>query len=215
MTARATVLLLLLGGAACSSGTPTTGTTGGGTRFKVVGNDMSGYNESIRVTVDGAGRAGLSVLVNGDAMSDQGAGQYSGRLTTAVSSGGAVHLVVTDGSDTATADAPLPPTPTITSATIASPGAPVVIGWTSVASPDSFAVAVNYRLSDSSVSAVYTRVAGTARQASLSLASVPTGAVIYSISLDALVDGTFSGAAASGSTMNLRAIAADYPFAGQ
>jgi len=212
MIARAATAAFLLGLVACTSGDGTPATNDTGTKFKVLGNDMSASSQNVYISVNGAAKPGLTVTVNGTVLDDVGAGQYSGRLTTTAPAGGAVALSVTDGSSTASATGNVPETPVVSSATIASPGAPVVITWSSVTSPDSFAVAVNYHLPDSSAAAVYTRVAGSLRQASLAQTDIPANGVVYSISLDALVGGTFSGAAASGSSMNLRAIAPSYPF---
>ena len=206
------VLSLPIALAACTSNNDTTGTQNTGPQFMILGNDMSARLQNVYITLNNAAKPGLTVTVNGTALTNTSGGQYFGGLPAALATGAAIQLVVTDGTNTATGNSIVPALPVITSATVASHGAPVVVAWSSATSPDSFQVSLNYHLPDSSAVGVTMRLAGSARQVSIPQTDIPANGVVYSIGLQGMMNGTFTGAAAAGSRMNVRADVPSYPF---
>jgi len=198
--------------AACTSSNNTTGPQDTGPQFQILGNDMSARNQNVYITLNNAAKPGLTVTVNGTTLANTSGGQYFGALPAALGTGAAIQLVVTDGTNTATGNSVIPALPSITSATVASHGAPVNIVWSVATSPDSFQVGLNYHLPDGTATAVSARLGGSARQVTLSQADIPANGTVYSISLQAMMNGVFTGAAASGSRMNVRADVPSYPF---
>jgi len=197
---------------ACTSNDDSSGTQTSGPHFLITGNDLSARNENAYITLDGVAKGGLTVTVNGTALVNTSGGQYSGALATTLATGAQVQLVATDGTNTATGTSVVPELPVITGATVASHGAPVIVSWSSATSPDSFQVTLNYHLPDNSAVGVTAKLGGSARQATLSQADIPANGTVYSISLQAMMNGVFTGAAASGSRMNVRADVPSYPF---
>lgn len=206
--ARPLALLLL---AACSSSPTTTKPVDNTDKLEIVGGDMSGYNQYIYVRLNGTFTPGLTVTVNTAAMTDNGGGIYGGHLPAAVAAGGQVQVVVTNGTITATGTGVVPATPVITNESHTTIGAPVSITWTSATSPDSFMVSLNYHLPDGSAAAVIARLGGSARQVSLPTTEIPANGVVYSIGILALMNGAFTGDAATTSNMHLRASTPSYP----
>jgi hypothetical protein len=198
------VLLL----AACSGSATTTTTTGD--TFQIRGADMSGAAQNVRVELNGTLTAGLTVTVNGTALTDAGGGSYNGFVQPTVAAGGAVQVQVTNGTITATGNGTVPERPVITGAAHTTMGAPVTITWTSATAPDSFMVALNYHLPDNSSAAVIARLPGTARQVTLQTTDILAGGVVFSVGVDAYNHGLFSGAFAAGSDMHLRNSSASF-----
>jgi hypothetical protein len=199
---------LLLAVAACSSSSTTTTDTGD--KFLVQGADMSGAAQNVRVRKNGTLTAGLTVTVNGTALTDAGGGSYNGFVNPTVAAGGAVSVQVTNGTVTATGTGTVPEKPVITGAAHTTMGAPVTITWTSATTPDSFSVALNYHLGDNSSAAVFTRLPGSARSVVLQTTDILAGGVVFSVGVDAYNHGLFSGAFATGSDMHLRNSSASF-----
>jgi hypothetical protein len=181
-------------------------------KFTVIGADLSAGLQNAYVSLDGVSATGLTVTVNGTTLADAGGGLYHGNLPAAIPTGGAIQIQVTNGTLTATGSATIPDAPATTAATAASRGDPLLVTWTSATSPDSFVVTLNYTLPDQSSTGITTWIGGSQRQASLATTSIPAGASNFYIGLEALRNGTFTGAATPNSSMHVRAESPSFPF---
>lgn len=204
---RLVVAVAMIGMAACRSD-QTTDTTD---QFLITGAAMSGFGENVIVSLNDAPASGLTVSVNGTPLVEQATGVYYAPLATPVPAGGTVGLTVSNGTITATATGVVPVQPVITGAQHTTMGQPVTATWTTTTSPDSFVVSLNYHLSDGvTAAAVIAHLGGSARQVTLQTSDIPAGSTVFSVGVDAKMHGTFSGAAASGSNMNLRTSATSF-----
>lgn len=183
-----------------------------GPKYLILGNAMSSRVQNVYIQLGTTAKPGLTVTVNGTTLSNSSGGQYTGTLPFTLAVGDAVALVVNDGIVAANGNAVVPSTPSVTSATVASHGAPVIVNWSAPTSPDSFTISLNFHMPDNSAVAVIQTVAGSVRQVTLSQAEIPATGNVFSIGLQSTNTGTFTGAAAAGSSMGLRALAPSYPF---
>ena len=136
----------------------------------------------------------------------------NGHLPVTIPTGGAIQIQVTNGTLTATGTTTIPDAPTITAAAVGNHGDPIVVTWSSATSPDSFAVTLNYTRPDHSSYGTTVWVGGTGRQGSLPTTGLPGDATNFYVSLEALRNGTFTGAVTASSSMHVRAESPDFPI---
>jgi hypothetical protein len=194
--------------AACSeSGT---GPNPPATELTILGSVMSGNYQNLTVT-RGTDPSNATVAVNGHSIPAVGGGGFYGQLPAPVADGGQLTLVVVDDDLEATGLALVPATPTITGVTGTAAGGEITVQWTSAADPDSFVVALNYRV-DGAGHAQRFMATGSARQRNFTPATPPAGASNFSVGVHAFNAGSFTGDATSDSRMNVRSSSLSEPI---
>jgi hypothetical protein len=186
--------------AACSESTA--GPNPRADELTILGSVMSGNFQNLTVYLGNQARDQATVTVNGATIPSVGNGGFYGQLPAAVAPGGQLTLVVSDGDLEATGTAVVPSDPEITSVT-GSVAGQLTVQWTAAANPDSFLVALQYKVGTAGHGQNF-MATGSARQRSFTAASLPVGATNFTVSVHAYNAGSFVGDATADSRMNVR-----------
>ncbi|WP_405283087.1 hypothetical protein V3331_14820 [Gaopeijia maritima] len=207
-------LLLLLGAiAACDSGPaqPDDGDDDeepSSVLIRVQGSSMGSHQQNIRLFEGNLELTGATVTVNGMALSESDPGYYRGVLPQVLSAGEQLRLRVESQGRVVEGVAAIPPTPELTtpvSGDFFDRSSDLQVGWASPGDPDIFRVGLSWTVGTVS-SGTYVEAAGSARETSVSSADVPEPVDAVRAAVEALVRGTFTGAADPASDMNVRVV---------
>ncbi len=216
------MLLLVFGVIACGGETvtplpppppppPPTPPPPPGSLLLIRGEPMTASAQNVSIFHQGSGVRNATLTVNGTTLDDRGAGAYYGVVLPSVPVGGTVTLSVAVGTLQIEAVGVVPAVPVLGSAAGVTPGQSIDVSWVSPSSPDSFLVGLRY-LDQGELVDIPVRLDGDAREAQVPTHFMGSGASGFQIYLHAFNVGTFTGAAAPGSSMHLRNSATPRPY---